>query len=298
MKVLIIGSKGMLGQDLVRAFGDRGLDADQSSARTADRTRIDWEVLGWDREEIDITSPDVAGKISAAAPDLLINSAAYNAVDKIEEEEEKARTINGLAVGVMADICSMMGIPMVHYSTDYVFDGENREGYSEHDAPNPQSAYARSKRTGETALMNATDSYWLMRTSRLFGRPASAPGAKKSFPDVMLDLAKTKKEFDLVDEEVSCPTYSLDLARRTREIVEAKKPYGIYHATNAGGCTWFEFGKAVFEIAGADVVCRPVPGSAYPRPAKRPAFSVLKSTKMPAMRPWREALAVYLGSRY
>ena len=276
MKVLIIGSKGMLGQDLVRMFADGN------------------EVLAWDREQIDITNPEAAGKISAAGPDLLINAAAYNAVDKAEEEEELANSINGEAVGMMADICSMMSIPVVHYSTDYVFEGTNKDGYTEDDEPNPQSAYARSKRLGEVMLRDSSADYWLIRTSRLFGRPASAPGAKKSFPDTMRDLAKTKKEFDLVDEEVSAPTYSLDLARRTREIVEALKPFGIYHATNEGGCTWYEFGKAVFEIAGVDVACRPVPGSAYPRPAKRPAFSVLKMTKMSPMRPWREALEEYL----
>lgn len=281
MKVLIIGAKGMLGQDLVRVFSDGH------------------EVVAWDREEIDITSPEAAGKISAAAPDLLINSAAYNAVDKAEEEEELAKTINGRAVGMMADICSVLGIPIVHYSTDYVFEGADQDGYAEDDEPNPQSAYARSKRLGETALRDSSADYWLIRTSRLFGRPANTPGAKKSFPDLMIELSKTKKEFDLVDEEVSAPTYSLDLARRTREIVETLKPFGVYHAINAGGCTWYEFGKVVFEIAGVGVVCRAVPGSSYPRPAKRPAFSILKSTKMPAMRPWREALREYLkGTRH
>lgn len=283
MRVLIIGAKGMLGQELVDVSTTAGN-----------------EVVGWDREEIDITDQQSVTLRLAQGDtrfDLLINSAAYNNVDQAEKEPDVANAINGEAVGRLAEVCREHGIPLIHYSTDYVFDGLRCTPYSEDDIPNPQSAYARSKRLGEERLMSSGANYWLIRTSRLFGKPATAPGAKKSFPDVMLDLAKTKKEFNLVDEEVSSPTYARDLAVRTLEIVGDQKPFGVYHVTNSGGCTWYEYGKTVFALAGLDVACHPVPSSAYPRPAPRPAYSVLTSLKLPPLRSWQEALKEYIETR-
>lgn len=280
MRVLIIGAKGMLGQELVRTFSFAG-----------------HKVTAWDRDEIDIADDNSVTLRLAQGDrrfDLLINSAAYNNVDQAEKEPDLANAINGEAVGRLAAACREQGIPIVHYSTDYVFNGNRRIPYTEDDQPDPQSAYARSKRLGEERLLSSGTSYWLIRTSRLFGRPASAPGAKKSFPDVMRELAKIKKEFNLVDEEIASPTYARDLATRTLDIVRDQKPFGVYHVTNTGGCTWFEYGKSVFALAGLDVVTHPVPSSAYPRPAPRPAYSVLTSLKLPPLRIWQEALKEYL----
>ncbi|MBI2099123.1 dTDP-4-dehydrorhamnose reductase [Candidatus Uhrbacteria bacterium] len=277
MKTLIIGAKGMLGQELVKVFSYG-------------------QVLAWDKEEIDITDKnDVLKKILETKPDLIINAAAYNAVDKAEEDEATANLLNGTAVSYLAQAATIGGAAIIHYSTDYVFDGTNKNGYAEDARPAPLSVYGRSKLLGEKELVRNADKHYLIRTSRLFGPPAASGAAKKSFPDAILDLAKTKKYLDLVDEEYSSPTYAKDLASRTKEIMDKQMPYGIYHAANSGACTWYGFGKKVLEIAKEGAVCRPVSSSAFPRPAKRPAYSELISTKMPPLRSWEEALTEYLN---
>lgn len=280
MKILIIGAKGMLGQELAREFGGNG-----------------YEVLTWDKEEIDITKKDlVLEKIKLVKPEIIINAAAYNAVDKIEEgEKDLALAVNGYAVGNLAEAAGAVGATLVHYSTDYVFEGKEINGYKEDATPNPQSAYAASKRLGEEQLKN--EKYYLIRTSRLFGKPAMSEGAKKSFVDVMLKLAGEKDCLELVDEELSSPTYVRDLARRTREIVEWKKPFGIYHVTNAGGCTWYGWAKKIFELSGKSVKLVPVGAERFPRPAKRPKYSLLLNTKLPPTRKWEEALDEYLKTK-
>ncbi len=279
MKILIIGAKGMLGQELARTFADQQLTL-------------------WDREEVDITKPEEYGlKITEVGPDLIINAAAMNDVDGIEKDDTVAKLVNGSAVGSIADMCSILGILMVHYSTDYVFDGIKTAGYVESDKPDPISKYGESKLLGERLLKQATSEYYLIRTSRLFGAPAAAEGAKASFVDKIIAKAKEGGPLQLIDAEVSAPTYAPDLAARTREILAQRKPFGIYHVTNAGGCTWYQFGKKALELVGLDVPVEPVGPDAFPRPAKRPAHSVLKSTKLPPMRSWEEALAEYLEKR-
>lgn len=280
MKVLIIGAKGMLGQELVREFGENGN-----------------EVISWDKEEIDITKKDlVLEKVKSAEPGIIINAAAYNAVDKIEEgEKELADSVNGYAVGNLSEAAEAVGALLVHYSTDYIFEGTAIDGYGEEEKPNPQSIYANSKLLGEQQLKNRK--HYLIRTSKLFGKPAKSVGAKKSFVDVMLDLANERDSMELVDEELSSPTYVRDLARRTQEIVDWKKPFGIYHVTNDGGCTWYGWAKKIFELSGKSVKLIPVSADKFPRPAKRPKYSILVNTKLPPMRSWEEALAEYLETK-
>ncbi len=223
-----------------------------------------------------------------------------------------AELINGHAVLNLAEAAQAVGAILIHYSTDYVFDGKKMEGYKEDDVPNPQSAYARSKWLGEQILVNPNNylphfsalakarkinfKFYLIRTSRLFGKPAISEGAKRSFIDVMLQLADEKEFLELVDEELSSPTYVQDLARRTREIIEWKKPYGIYHVTNSGACTWYGWAKKIFKLTGKNVKMIRVGADKVPRPAKRPKYSVLLNTKLPPMRPWEEALEDYLRS--
>lgn len=279
MHILIIGAKGMLGQELTKTFSDQTLTL-------------------WDKEDIDITKPEEYGlKMTEIFPDLVINAAALNDVDGIEQDDTLAEMVNGKAVGSIADICSILGILMVHYSTDYVFDGKKESGYTERDRPNPISKYGHSKLLGEYTLRHATDSYYLIRTSRLFGSSGSAEGAKQSFVDKIIERAKTQGEVKLIDEEVSSPTYVPDLAARTREILTQRKPLGIYHVTNSGGCTWYAFGKKAIELAGVDAKVQAVPASEFERPAPRPAFSVLQNTKLEPMRSWEDALAEYLKNR-
>lgn len=276
-KILILGAKGMLGQELSRVFGGQ-------------------DVAAWDFEDLDITNETaVREKVTALRPEIIVNAAAYNNVDKAEEEREKARLLNGYAVGFAARTAKEVGAIFVHYSTDYVFDGQSRTGYREDGTPNHISVYGASKFLGETEAQKA-DKFYIIRLSRLFGKMGGGLSVKKSFVDIMLDLAQKKDKIDVIDEEMSSPTYAPDLAKRTKYILESNLPYGIYHAANSGACTWYEFAKEIFRLAGKDVIINPVSGDAFPRPARRPKYSILLNTKLPPMRPWQEALFDYFKS--
>lgn len=270
----------MLGQELVKVYSDH-------------------EVLAWDRAECDITDREqVNEKILMAKPDLVISSAAYNNVDAAEDDgRDLAYLLNRDAPGFIAEAVKELGIPFVQYSTDYVFDGMNSEGYREDDPTSPISEYARSKAEGEKRLQEIGGQIYIIRPSRIFGQMGTGEGVKESFVDLMLRLSEEKQEFDMVDEELTSPTYAPDLAKRTREIVENHPP-GIYHGSNEGACTWYGFAKEIFNQVGrTDIKLNRVGADAYPRPAKRPACSWLLNTKLPSARPWQEALAEYLKSR-
>ncbi|MBU4421483.1 dTDP-4-dehydrorhamnose reductase [Candidatus Parcubacteria bacterium] len=278
MKILILGVKGMLGQELKHAF-------------------LGAEVLAWDFEELDITNEiEVKEKIREQKPDVVINAAAYNNVDKAEIEKNKAVLLNGYALGYIAKACKEAGAIFIHYSTDYVFDGKRKEGYKEMDIPKPVSAYGASKLLGEIETAKNTDKYYIIRLSRLFGKTGDGISVKKSFVDTMLDLAKSKNEIEVIDEELSSPTYAPDLAERTKYIVESKQPFGIYHSAGSGACTWYEFASEIFKQKGADIKVVPVSGDKFPRNALRPKYSVLLNTKLPPMRDWKEVLSNYLAT--
>ncbi len=277
MNVLILGAKGMLGKELAKVFAD-------------DKPTL------WDIDEIDITDPNqVNGKVSALSPELIINAAAYTNVDACEENEALATRVNGEAVGYLADVAARLGATLAHYSTDYVFDGSKKEGYAEGDAPNPINAYGRSKLAGERAIVKASKpltralplSCYLIRTAWLYGH------AGKNFVETMLSLAEKGGPIKVVDDQIGSPTYATDLAQATRELVESKAESGIYHRTNGGVTSWYGFAKAIFEVYGKRVDLSPCKTSEYPRPAKRPAYSVLQSTKLLPLRAWQEALTDY-----
>lgn len=284
-RIFIIGSHGNLGQDLVKTF-----ESDQN-----------WEVFAYDRPEIDITSEDNLRKhIEEIGPDAVINATGYNAVDKCETDEiefELAKKINGYGPGMLAKICADMDIPLVHYVSDYIFDGEKGE-YAEEDKPNPISNYGRSKLLGEEEIKKNTDKYYLIRTSKLFGKAGGLPISKKSFFDTMIALAKDNPVLKLVDEEKSCFTYTPDLALETKKMIEEKVPFGIYHIVNEGACTWYEAALELFKLAKMDVEVVPVSSAEFPRPAKRPKSSVLLNTKLKPLRNYKEALKEYLAENY
>jgi len=278
MKVLIIGAKGMLGQELVKVFSDQ-------------------DVIAWDRQECDITNKDETQKrVRELGPNFIINAAAYNNVDKAEEEKKVADQLNGYAVGYLAEAAKELDVPIVHYSTEYIFRGDKEKGYKEEDErPDPVSAYGMSKYLGELELAKNTDKYYLIRLSRLFGKMGAGENVKRSFVDTMLELGKTKDELDIVDEEVSSPTYAPDLAKQTRGIIDGNYDFGIYHAANRGACTWYGFAQQIFKDAQIDIKLNPVSGDKFPRPAKRPQFAILLNTKTPEGRSWQEALKEYIN---
>jgi len=292
-KVLIIGSQGTLGQELVRIFS-----ADEN-----------YKTFGWDLKEIDVTDESSAmEKIIALTPAIVINAAAYNAVDKAEDvlEFEKAKRLNGLAPKYLAQAAKNIGAVFVQYSTDYVFDGKQKEGYEESDEPSPVlniSNYGFSKLMGERQVKRVGGQYYIIRLQKLFGllspkcRPANSPASKKSFFETMLDLAQVKKELEVVDEELANFTYAPDLARQTKYLIECGYIPGIYHITSEGNpVTWFGAAKILFGLAGIDnVKLIPVSSDKFPRPAKRPKYSILLNTKLPPLRSWSEALKESLG---
>lgn len=307
-KVLIIGSKGMLGQELVNVF----------------RRDKDYKVTAWDREELDVTKPrQVSSNISKLKPDIIVNATAYNAVDKIEDDKknlEIAKKINGIAPRYLAEVAKKLSAVLVHYSTDYVFDGEPKFteptgcagacsscslhdgfvpqiGFTENDKPKPVQQYGKTKLEGERSVRRVfgkKGSYYIIRVSKLFGKPAKSKDAKRSFFDVMLEVGKNNKEIKAVDEETSCFTYAPDCAKKTKEIIESEKPSGIYHVTNSDPCTWYEAVKELYRQAKLKTKIIPVSASEFPRPAKRPFFSALINTKLNPMRSYKLALREHL----
>jgi dTDP-4-dehydrorhamnose reductase len=280
--VLILGAQGMLGQELTRVFGE------------SDR----YIPLGWDREEIDLTDFTFSErKIREVAPSHILNAVAYNAVDACETSEEEyaqAQLLNTEIPRRLAHIASQIDATLVHYSTDYVFDGTNTAGYSEVAKPHPLSRYGMTKYRGEQAVLAAAGQSYVIRLSKLFGKPAVSTAGKQSFFEKMLLVAEGKTEVSAVDGERSCFTYAPDLARATRELLEDRSSPGIYHLANSGVATWYEAAQELFRLVRPDVIVRPVSPDAFPRPAERPEYSELLNIKRPLLRDYREALQEFI----
>lgn len=284
MKIIILGSGGNLGQQLIKVFKD------------------DNEVIAWDRDQVDISDEElIYNKIQDIKPELIINAAAYNAVDKCEESQEEfeiAKKINGLAPGYIAKAALSIGAIFLHYSSDYIFDGTNADGCLETDTPKPVNKYGETKLLGEKEILRFTGNglkFHIVRTSKLFGPKGGSNLAKDSFFDVMLKLGKEREQLKLVDEETSCFTYTPDLAEVTKKLIFEKLGYGIYHISNATPCTWYEAAQELFKQANININVNPVDSSEFPRPAKRPRYSVLINTKLPQLRSYKDALTEYLG---
>ncbi|MFW5884729.1 MAG: dTDP-4-dehydrorhamnose reductase [Patescibacteria group bacterium] len=280
-KVLIAGAKGMLGGELVKVFQSDGA-----------------KVLAWDVEELDITNrEEVLEKIEEASPDIVINAAAYNAVDKAEEsaeEFEKALKINAEGPKNLAIAAQKTGATLIHYVSDYVFSG-NKEGYVENDKPDPISNYGKSKAAGGAEVEKIGGKYYLIRTSKIFGDSANHEGAKKSFFEIMMNLAEERDEIKVIDSERSCFTYAPDLAEATKDLLKKKYDYGTYHIVNEGAVTWYEGVLELFKIAGIEnIKVNPVSSEEFPRLAKRPASSVLINTKFSKLRHYPEAIRDWL----
>jgi len=280
--VLILGAKGMLGQALVHCYGeDEG-----------------YRVIGWDIEDIDVTDfPEAERKIKEVAPAVILNAIAYNAVDQCEEDDDeyrKASLLNAEVPEFLARLAQDMEAAFIHYSTDYVFDGESESGYTEDALPYPLSRYGQSKREGEKRVIAVGGVFYIIRLSKLFGRAASSAIAKKSFFEKMLEVAEGKAEVSVVDGEKSCFTYAPDLALATKVLEQHVVPYGIYHLVNADAATWYEATQELFRLAGISVIVKPVAPEAFPRPARRPRCSELLNTKFIPLRPYTEALEEFL----
>lgn len=285
MTILILGARGNLGTQLTKTFAP------------------DFTTVSWDREDLDVLDFNLlAEKVRELNPGLIINTVAYNAVDKCEDKEEykMAYRLNADLPAFLAELALDLGATLIHYSTDYVFNGtEHKREFTENETPNPINKYGESKFAGERELLRLGQeglSYYLIRTSKLFGPKGDSLLAKPSFFEIMLSLAADKNEVSVVSEELSCFTYTPDLAAATRRLWELEAPYGIYHLVNEGPVTWLDGAKALFEIKKIDVAIKSLRSENLLRAARRPKFSVLKNSKIKKLRPFQDALKEYLNS--
>ncbi len=275
MKILITGSNGMLGHDLENVLKDRH------------------ELILTTSKTLDITDKDKTMEIIRENnPDIVINSAAYTDVDGCETNQDLAYAVNGEGVKNLALACRKIDCPLVHVSTDYVFDGTARDPIPEDGEIGPISVYGKSKLMGEQAIEEILDKYFIVRTAWLYGING------KNFPKTMLELSENHPEITVVYDEVGTPTYTPDLAYGISQLIETDF-YGIYHLTNSGSCSWCEFAKYIFEIAGRDVNVIPVTASEFSRPAPRPSYSVLMNKKwiengFEPLRDYKEAISEYI----
>ena len=276
MKVVVTGAAGQLGQDVVRELAKKNHDA-----------------YGADRSQLDITiEADVMSYIHEVKPDVILHCAAYTNVDAAEENEDTAYQINALGTEYLAKAANEVGAKMLYVSTDYVFDGTATEPYEVDQATSPLGAYGRTKLAGEQLLQKHLDQFFIVRTAWVFGVYGN------NFVKTMIRLGKERGEVGVVHDQVGSPTYTVDLAKFMVELMETEK-YGIYHATNSGVCSWYEFAVEIFKQAGLEVTVNPLTSEQFPRPAKRPNYSVLSKKKIEAegltpLRDWKEALAAYL----
>ena len=271
-RILILGSGGQLGLELLRSFGDFG------SVTAANRTQCDLA-----------DAASIRAQVRKAAPDIILNAGAYTAVDRAESERELAFAINATAPGVLAEEAHRRGALLVHYSTDYVFDGTKHEPWTEDDAPNPLSVYGASKLAGEQAIAAVGGRFLIFRTSWVYGPHG------KNFLFTMLRLGRERERLSIVDDQFGAPTSSIELANATRAIVQGIQAgrfggeaewAGVYHMTCAGSTSWFGFAQAIFQRAAGQFArvpeLAPIPTESYPTPARRPRNSVLSNEKLAA----------------
>jgi dTDP-4-dehydrorhamnose reductase len=289
MRIALIGARGQLATDLRPVLGD--------------------DIVALGHEDIEITQAEqVESALSQAGPNCVINTAAYNLVDRAEDEPEAAYRINALGARNLALYCRDHDIPLLHVSTDYVFSGYDCASpssarrsvpYKETDAPSPQSAYAVSKLAGEYFVRSLCPRHFIVRTCGLYGL-AGARG-KGNFVETMLRLAGERDELRIVDDQCCTPSATADVARAIAGLIPTDA-YGLYHATNSGSTTWYLLAREIFRLTGRDIAVQPVTSEEFGAKARRPAYSVLDNSKLEAtigfaLPDWRDALAHFLNVR-
>ncbi len=279
MRVALLGAKGQLGTDLWLT---------RPSA---------WEVVPLGRSELDVTSrSQVLEVLGSLKPQIILNTTAYVKVDAAEENPEEAFAVNAAGVKNLADAACDLGAILVHFSTDYVFDGakgRQRTPYTEEDPPRPLNLYGLSKYAGELIVQNYLSRYYLVRVASLYGR-AGARGKGGNFVYTILKKARAGEKLKVVNDIYMSPTYTLDAARQVWRLLLEGYPFGTYHVTNAGYCTWYEFAIHILRYAGLEAEIEPVKHTAFPAKARRPGWSPLASVKGLRLRSWQEALKDFM----
>jgi dTDP-4-dehydrorhamnose reductase len=276
MRFVITGAAGMLGQDLVAAV-----------------SRAGHEAVVFSHAELDVAEDAaIADAIGAASPDAVVNCAAWTNVDGAEEDDDGALAVNGAGAGNVARAAAAARAWTIHISSDYVFDGTKREPYVESDPVGPVSAYGRSKLAGERAVaMEAPKHHTIVRSSWLFG--AGGP----CFPATILRLAAERDELKVVDDQIGCPTFTGHLAAALVRVA-TERPVGIVHVAGSGSCSWYGFAREIVATAGARCEVKPCSTAEMPRPARRPAYSVLgteRGDEVPSLPDWRQGLVEYMA---
>ncbi|MDR3717431.1 MAG: dTDP-4-dehydrorhamnose reductase [Bryobacteraceae bacterium] len=280
-KAILFGGAGQLGYEIQREFSARG-----------------YTVFSYDRSGVDITdAAAVEHVIASTGAGLVVNAAAYNMVDVAENEPQAAYSVNALAVRNMAVACRQAGAKLVHFSTDYVFDGTKGSPYTEDDRPHPLGAYAVSKLCGELYARAYLDDLLVLRTSGVFG-PAGMRTARGNFVELMLRLAASGQPIRVVEDMVASPTYAPALAHATAELVE-RGAQGIFHAGGGSPISWFDYARLIFTCAGLEPELKPTSEREYRTPARRPVYSALSNSKLEAlglepMPPVEKAIRSYL----
>ncbi|GIW79024.1 MAG: NAD(P)-dependent oxidoreductase [Gemmatales bacterium] len=278
MRYAIVGAAGQLGSEFCRLLGDNALPLF--------------------RRDLDLLKPEkLRAVLKSAGPDLVINCAAYNFVDRAEDEVESAFAVNFVGVRALALACRDLHVPLVHFSTDYVYglDADRNTPYTVHDAPGPLSVYGMSKLAGEYAVRATLGDHFVIRTCGLYGdRQVAGSGKQTNFVTTMLRLADSNRPIRVVNDQHCTPTFARDVAAVTMELVKGQR-FGLHHLTNDGSTTWFEFARTIFHLANRDVQLEAISSEAYGAKARRPNYSVLENTY--PMRPWPEALQDYLQTR-
>jgi dTDP-4-dehydrorhamnose reductase len=281
MRVAIIGATGQLGSDLVKVFGS--------------------EAVPLSHAEIEVKDLSCCIKaLEEHSPDVVINCAAYVRVDDAEDEAEEAFAVNAVGAKNVALACEHINAMNVYISTDYVFDGTKGKPYVESDLPNPINTYGLSKYAGEIFTRNYSSKYYIIRVSSLYG-VKGARGKGGNFVETMIHKAKSGEEIKVVDDMIMSPTCTKDAAIAIKEIIGKKPPYGVYHATNSGSCSWYEFASAIFSFMNFDIAIKPITSRELNLKATRPENSSLESEKLEKygikLRAWKDALKDYLREK-
>jgi len=265
MKIVLLGKGGMLGKAFMRVFADS----------------LDMEVHAFGHSELDILDfPAVSDVINEILPDFVINCVAYTDVDGCEDDFDSAKAINADAVSNLAKACNDANSILIHFSTDYVFDGTNVDGYGEDDFPSPINKYGESKLLGEVAVAKSDAKYYIVRTSWLFSGDAG------DFISTMLELSSKTDTVSVVNDQIGAPTFAGDLASEVFRLFlsPTPPPFGIYHITGPQIMSWYDFAKLIFKVANVDIEVKPVSSEQFFRSAKRPNNSVLLNTKLPELK--------------
>jgi dTDP-4-dehydrorhamnose reductase len=285
MKVAVLGANGQLGHDVASAFAAEGNT-----------------VTALTHEQVEVASLEsVRSSLEGLRPGLVINTAAFHHVEKCEADPARAFAVNGMGARNVAQVTAALDVPLIHISTDYVFDGAKHAPYTEEDQPRPLNVYGNTKLSGEHFVSSINPRHFVVRVSAIYGEnPCRAKGGL-NFVELMLKLSGEREELRVVDDEFVTPTPTAQIARQLLELGRSSE-YGLYHATAEGSCSWFDFAAAIFDLTGTRVRLERARPGEFPAKVPRPKYSVLenqalKSRALNVFTAWQEGLAHYLARR-